>query len=113
MVKSFTETELVASICKSSLYEFVQEFWGISSSETPVWNWHIEYLCDELQKMCERIFLGLPREYDLVANVAPGTSKSTVLSIMLPAWAWTRMPSFKFIGASYAYSLAMELSRKT
>jgi predicted phage terminase large subunit-like protein len=109
---AFTEVELLASVCKESLYEFTREFWPVVSSERPVWNWHIEYLCGELQRMAERIFRGLPREYDLIINVSPGTTKSTLLSVMLPAWCWTRMPSFKFIGASYAYALAMELSRK-
>lgn len=109
---AFSEVELTASICKDSLFEFVKEFWHVVSSENPVWNWHIEYVCGELQKMAERVFRGLPREYDLIINISPGTTKSTLLSVMLPAWAWTRMPSFKFIGASYAYSLAMDLSRK-
>ncbi len=109
---NFSEHELVSSICKESLYCFVKEFWNVTSAESPIWNWHIEYLCGELQKMAERIFKGLAREYDLIINLPPGTSKSTIFSIMFPAWAWTRMPSFKFIGASYAYSLAMELSRK-
>lgn len=109
---SFSEAELTASITKESLFEFVKEFWPIVSAETPVWNWHVEYLCNELQRMAELIFRGVPREYDLIVNVSPGSTKSTVFSVMFPAWAWARMPSFKFIGASYAYALAMDLSRK-
>jgi predicted phage terminase large subunit-like protein len=107
------ERELIRSICQDSFIEFVKEFWSELIPEKPVWNWHIEFLCDEYQKMAERIFAGKPKEYDHVCNVSPGSSKSTIGSIMLPAWAFTRMKSFRFLGASYSYPLAMDLSRKT
>jgi len=106
-------TRLKASICRESFYHFVQEFWETIIPETPVWNWHIEYLCDELQYMAERVFKGLPREYDLIINIPPGSTKSTVASVMFPAWVWTRMPTARCIGGSHAHSLAMDLSLKT
>lgn len=37
---------------------------------------------------------------------------STVISVMFPAWVWTRMPGAKIIGASYSYAIAMDLARK-
>lgn len=107
-----SEDEIKASICQSSFYEFVKEFWGEVIQETPKWNWHIEYICDQIQLRMERVFEELPRLDDLVCNISPGTTKSTVFSVMLPAWGWTRMPSLKFICGSYAYTLAMEMSRK-
>lgn len=105
--------ELTRSICRDSFYEFVKEFWPTVSTEKPVWNWHVEYLCNQIQEITERVFKGLTKEHDLVCNVSPGTTKSTIFSVMLPAWAWTRMPSCRFICVSYAYSLAMDLSRKS
>lgn len=107
-----TETELEASICKSSFYEFVKAMWPAVSAETPVWNWHIKYLCDQIQEMVEKIFKGIPRDKDLVVNISPGTTKSTIMSVMLPAWCWTRMPTFQFIGVSYTEKLAIDLSLK-
>lgn len=109
----FTETQVLASLCRDSFYHFMREFWEVVVPETPVWNWHIRYLCDELQRMAERVFRGLPKEYDLVVNISPGSTKSTIVSIMFPAWLWTRMPSCRVISASYAHSLATELSRKS
>jgi predicted phage terminase large subunit-like protein len=106
------EVALIRAICKESFFEFVKEFWSTVVAEDPVWNWHIEYLCDECQVLCERIFKGEPKAYDLLVNIAPGTTKSMIMSIMLPAWCFTRMPSFRFIGASYSYPLAMDLSTK-
>ncbi len=112
-IPKFSENELIASICKDSFYEFLLEFWDVVISEPPIWNWHIRYLCDELQKVAERVFLSLPKLYDLIINISPGSTKSTICSIMFPAWCWTRKPSIRTIGASYAYSLAMDLSRKS
>src|SRR5690606_9908501 len=63
------EMELVGSVCKDSFYEFVKEFWSVIVPEKPVWNWHIEYLCNELQKIAERVFQGKPKLYDLVVNI--------------------------------------------
>jgi len=104
---------LVASITKESFYEFVKEFWSESVAELYVDNWHIEYLCNEFQKVAERVFLNLPKEYDLVINVSPGSTKSVIFSIMSLPWIWARKPSARFIGASYSNPLSLDLSRKS
>lgn len=104
--------DVIASITKESFYEFVREFWDTIIPETFVDNWHIKYICDELQYIAERVFLNLPKEHDLVINISPGSTKSTICSVMFPAWVWTRMPSARIIGGSYTHSLAMDLSLK-
>lgn len=111
--KSFTKDQVLSSLCRDSFYDFVRTFWSTVVPETPVWNWHIEYLCGELQSAAERVFRGIPKEYDLLINVSPGTSKSSIASVMFPAWVWVRMPSARCICASYAHSLAMDLARKS
>lgn len=73
--QAYDEDALTASICRESFYDFVQEFWSVVSPEAPVWNWHIEFLCQDLQRMAERVFKGLPKEFDAVINVPPGTTK--------------------------------------
>jgi predicted phage terminase large subunit-like protein len=110
---TLTETELIASICRDSFYEFVREFWETVTAEKPVWNWHIQFLCNELQFMAERVFAGLPKLYDLVINISPGTTKSTIISVMFPIWCWIRMPNLQYIGASYSEALALDLSMKS
>jgi hypothetical protein len=104
-------TRLRASVLEESYFDFVKTFWNVVVAEKPVWNWHIPYLCGEVQELYERVFLDRPKEYDLVSNQSPGTSKSLIFSVFALPWAWTRMPSFRFIGASYSYPLAMHLSR--
>lgn len=109
----FSEADVLASVCADSFYQFVREFWSVVIPEEPVWNWHIEYLCNEMQKVAELVFCQQPKEYDLIINVPPGSTKSTICSIMFPAWAWTRMKTARTICGSYAYPLAMDLSRKS
>jgi predicted phage terminase large subunit-like protein len=108
----YSEEEVTASVCRESFYEFVRTFWSTIIADEPVWNWHIEYLCGEIQVVMERVFANQPKLYDLAVNVPPGSTKSTLFSVMLTAWGWTRMPHLRVIGASYAYSLATDLARR-
>lgn len=109
----FREEDLLASIVKESFFEFVVEFWDTIIQEEPVFNWHIEYLCNELQEVAERVFAGEPKAYDLIINIAPGSTKSTIVSQMFPAWCWTRFPQARFICGSYAKEVALKDSIKT
>ena len=99
-------------LCRKSLFEFVKRFWDVIIEEEPEWNWHISFLCDEVQKTMERVFLSQPKLYDLIINISPGETKSTLVSVCLTPWAWTRMPSFRSINGSYAADLSLEMSRK-
>lgn len=103
----------MARTCRESYYQFFLEFWSEVNAEKLKLNWHVKYLCDELQTMCERVFVDKPKEYDLINNCPPGTSKSSIFSVFLQPWAWTRMPSMRFITGSYAERLALDLSRKS
>jgi predicted phage terminase large subunit-like protein len=105
--------QVLAERCARDFYVFVQEFWATICNEAPVWNWHIEFLCDELQQVAERVFMRLPKEYDLVINVPPGSTKSTICSQMFPAWCWARDDTLRFISASYAHELSTEQSQYT
>ena len=111
-MSNISELSLVRSIVRESFFDFVKEFWSESVPEDYIDNWHIEYLCNELQIVAERVFRGEPKKYDLIINISPGSTKSTIASVMFPAWIWTRMISARVIGGSYAHLLSMELSRR-
>lgn len=87
-----TIEEISAELCRRSLFDFVQEFWGEIIHDAPVWNWHIPYLCQELEKAVMTVINDEPKLYDFICNICPGTTKSTLVSIMLPCWLWTRKP---------------------
>lgn len=108
-----SKTELASIICRRSFYEFLRRFWHVVIDAEPILNWHIKAICDEMQIVAERVFRGETKEYDLIINVPPGSTKSTICSIMFPAWVWTRMASARIISASYAATVAGDNSRKS
>ena len=108
-----TLDELVAEKCRRSFFYFVKEFWDVIIAEPPVYNWHIEYLCDELQQAVERVIRREPKEADIIINIPPGTTKSTIATVMLNAWAWANDPSLRFLSASYSASLSTDHAVKT
>lgn len=110
---SATEAQALAALCRSSFEDFVREFWDVIVPEKLVWNWHMTYLCERLQRQAERVFRGLGKLCDEVVNIPPGTSKSLISSVFFPIWVWTRMPSARTLGASYAEKLSLDLSRKS
>lgn len=102
-----------AELCRRSYFEFFKEFWGEIVPDELKLNWHLEEICDELQQIAERLINREPNEYDLIINVPPGSSKSTIVTIMFPAWCWVRDPSLRIISGSYSATLSTSHSVKT
>lgn len=128
MQQKLSVSKVKAELCRRSLFKFVQEFWEVIIPEDPVWNWHIEYLCNEIQqdalricklpqKMQEGFLLPeKPREpklHDDLVNVPPGSSKSTIITVMLPAWIWTVDATIRVISASYSGDLSQDHAVKS
>lgn len=103
-----------SALCRASFEAFVRLLWEeVPASQPLVWNWHLGVYTSELQQVAEEIIKGNPRPHDLLCNVSPGMSKSTVWSILFPCWMWTRMPSARFITASHTDSLVLDLATKS
>lgn len=68
-------------------------------------NWHIEYICDQLQEVYELWEAG-ESQPDVLINVPPGSSKSTIVTQALPAWLWVRNGSIRVISSSYSADLS-------
>lgn len=104
---------LESKLYQESLVDFVRCFWDcVLGAGKLTWNWHLEVFCIELERIAKRVFAGLPKEYDEVVNVSPGTSKSTIYSILFPAWVWTNMPGARILTASHTDSLVLDLATK-
>ena len=102
-----------AELFRRDFYEFVQYFWDTIIAEEPIWNWHIKYLCDELQAIGERVAKREQKLHDyVIINVPPGSSKSTIISEMYPLWCWTIDPTQRFICGSYASTPAEDIAEK-
>src|SRR5436190_7741605 len=112
MTVTYSKYSVLQSICRESFFDFTKEFWEVTVPETPVWNWHIKYLCDEIQKDMELVFKGKDKEHDVLINIPTGLSKSTVFSQMLQAWTFTRMLSIRHICGSHTEDLVLWQSVK-
>jgi len=96
-----------------TLAEFIEVFWSEVSKDNYHPNWHIAYLCKELEELAERVGNNQPKDHDLIINIPPGTTKTITCSIMFPVWCWTKWPWIKFICCSYSGLLALESAEKS
>jgi predicted phage terminase large subunit-like protein len=106
-----TANSLLKDECEDSLFQFLKTFWDVATGEPYRHNWHIEYLCSTLQEHILRLIAREKVEYDwIIINVPPGTSKSTIGSVMAPAWIWAHDPSLRLITGSFDAKLATRLA---
>jgi predicted phage terminase large subunit-like protein len=82
--------ELRRRAARAKLSEFTRQAWPIIEPGLPiVWNWHLDVLCEELEAQESR---DESKRRTLIL-VPPGTMKSILVSVMLPAWAWIHDPT--------------------
>lgn len=97
-----------ADMMSESLLLFVQRAWEVVWPNEPyIHGWHIEAICEHL----EAASAGEIRRLQIW--VPPGSSKSTVVSIMWPAWEWTRNARLRYITASYDLDLSTGFAVRT
>jgi predicted phage terminase large subunit-like protein len=95
--------------CQESLIYFVEQSWSHVDPSPFMSNFALDAVCDHL----EAVVLGhIP---NLLINIPPRCSKTTIVSIMFPAWVWLRYnfisplsgPQVKFLCASYSDKLTL------
>lgn len=90
-----------------NLHDFIKQAWHVVEPKRPfVTGWHIEAVCDVLEAVA------LNQIQNLIINVPPRTSKSTISTIMFQPWCWTKWPHLRWITASYSAELSMSHSAK-
>lgn len=97
-------------LCDRSFHRFLVEFWPTICHHKLIHNWHIEYLCNELQQIAERVGMMETRKHDLVINIPPGTTKTTICNVMFPVWCWTKWHWMKFLTFGYNFDVSKEAS---
>ncbi len=97
----------LALTCSRDLRVFIAEAWPLLEPARPfVGNWHIDTEAEHLMAVSAGEILRL------LLNQPPGTSKSSVVCVLWPAWEWLQHPSIRGIFASYAQTFAFRDSRK-
>lgn len=90
------------------LYRFVQIAWPrVEPSVRMIDGWHIRVMCERLDDV-------LSGKIDrLIINIPPGCSKSLIVSVFFPAYAWTVRPELRWMFASHDLTLAHRDANKT
>lgn len=97
-----TLTRIEREKARRHLRNFVQLFWSVIEPGTElVWGWPLDAVCDHL----EAVSRGEIR--DLVINIPPRHLKSTIVSVMWPAWEWLHDPGVRYLTGSYDKQLAV------
>ena len=93
-------------LAERSLWEFTRQMWPWVDPQPFRDAWHIGAICELL----EAVSTGEIRR--LLINIPPRCSKSSIVSVMWPAWSWIKRPELSFMASSYAQSLSTRDSVK-
>lgn len=79
--------------------EFVKMAWEVIEPGTKLrWNWHLDAMCDHLEAISRGLIKGR-----LIINVPPGSSKSTIVTVLWQAYEWGPLGkrSSRFVTTSF------------
>lgn len=95
-------TAVTAETCRRNLRKFVKRVWPLIDPKPYVEAWHIDAICDHLA------YVAIGDIQNLMINIGPRMTKSSVVSVAFPAWMWTdeENAGIQFLCGSYAKDLA-------
>lgn len=100
--------------CEDQLLYFLEKAWPYIDNSEFISCWAIEAMCDHL----EAVTLGHIKR--LLINIPPRCCKTTLCSVVFPAWTWARRkrsylsgPQVKFLCASYGHGLSLMASNQS
>jgi predicted phage terminase large subunit-like protein len=99
-VQFFRPSIVEAEAQRLSLRKFCRGAWNQFDAAKLVWGWPQDALCDHLS------YIAMGDIRFLMVNIAPRTSKSSIISVCYPVWEWLQNPGLQFLTASYALNLA-------
>lgn len=118
-IKEFLQTpegqmSLKKEAFKRSYYEFFKYFWGVVESGELADGKYIKYLCDKMQEVADKVNSGERCEYDLLINIPPAMSKSSISNKFFHPWYWAcRDPSAKFLCVAKDQGVAKDHANKS
>jgi hypothetical protein len=99
------EEYLIKEKCESSFYEFVKNSWLHVEGREYIDGWHIQAMCEHLQALYKMEIR------NLLCNLPGRMGKSTIFSVLFPAWCWAIEPGMRFLYVSYSETLTLRDSR--
>lgn len=93
--------EIVVETPELTLAEFVRAAWHVvEPGEAYLHNWHIDAIAELLTAITRGDVA------NAAINIPPRAMKSTLVSVMWPAWEWTLKPTLRYVTGSYDMGLA-------
>ena len=94
-------------LCSRSFPDFIRLAWPNIIPDRLQWNWHLDAVAHHLEAVARGEITRL------LVNIPPGTSKSTLIGVMYPAWLWGPggQPQHRYIGAAHEQGLAVRDNR--
>lgn len=99
--------------CLDDFFTFVKIMWPTVCVDPYQHNFHIKYICNELQKVSVWLIARTPKEYDLLINVSPGESKTIIVLQLFPVWLWLHDQSLRMISTSHSSDLSVFSAMKS
>lgn len=105
---SITPDEIAesAELLGKSLRLFIPEAWRLVDPAPFVPNWHIDAVAEHLEAVSAGDIT------DLLISIPPRFSKSSLVSVIWPAWEWQQQPWQQWLFSSYAFGLSLRDSVK-
>lgn len=109
------EAKLDAELVRREAIELSQDFRKFVEAAWDVIEPGVEFLSGPpIEVICQHLqACGDGRIRKLLVNIPPRCSKSSLISVLFPAWLWTRDPAQKILSASYAEKLAIRDSTQS
>lgn len=104
---SYSPTQVDLELARKSFRWFVNQAWSIIEPAPLVWTWGMEAVCEHLAWVTTR------QIRFLMINIPPRQSKSTLCSVLWPAWEWIDHPEMQYLTGSYAIQLAQRDAAKS
>lgn len=97
----------LASRAETKLSTFVQAAWHVIEPGRPfIGGWALDAVCEHLQAVSRGEIK------NLIVNIPPRHSKTTICSVCFPVWKWIHAPAKRFLTAGYGLDIAMRDSQK-
>jgi len=100
------QKQAIKGLSTNSFERFIQIWFNVMQAQVWGSNWHHKYLCHEV----EEIIAG--RRKDTIFNVTPGSGKTEIFSIHLPAYSMIKLPKVRNLNISFADSLIKRNSKR-
>src|SRR5436190_2215407 len=98
MKKKVDRDLIIGEISRKSLKHFITHFWEQIEPMEFESNFYIDAICEHLTHIHEikRLLINIPARH----------TKSTLISVMYPAWLWLHEPEQRLLTVSYALALS-------